>query len=152
MSYALARATVAEVFDAPGFAALVEQYEAEAGRNPDLAGSPPDRERYLALEGIGMIACVAAMCDGVLIGVCALLITPLTHYQSRVIATVESIFLLDEHRKGGAGLELLRVAKEIALEAGAAGVYISAPKGGRLERILPRIGFTATNTIFYSKA
>lgn len=151
MNLKLNRVSVAQVFDAPGFAALVEQYTAESCRDAGLIGALPDRDRYEAMEAVGLMRCAAAFADdGGIVGLCFVLISPVPHYKDRVIATVESIFLLPAYRKGGAGLALLDEAKLIAQEAGAAGLYVSAPSGGRLERILPRIGFAETNRIFYS--
>jgi len=84
-----------------------------------------------------------------LVGMCAVLVSPVLHHQGKLIAATETLFVAKAHRAGGAGLALLRAAESVALAVGAAGLYVTAPVGGRLEQILPRQGYHATNRVFY---
>ena len=42
-----------------------------------------------------------------------------------------------------------QAAEEVAVMAGAGGLYVTAPTGGRLERLLPHVGYHETNRIFF---
>lgn len=150
MSVELRRITIADLFEAQGFDAVCAAYCAEANRNAALAGSAPDRARYDGLETAGMLAVIGAFQACKLVGLAIILITPVLHFEGKTIATTESIFMLPAYRNGGAGAELLQACKGVAKEAGCAGLYVSAPAGGALERVLPRSGFKQTNSVFYS--
>lgn len=141
--------TVAEAFDAPVFAALSDEYEREAARNPNLLGSKPDRNAYEQLVAAGLLHPLGVFVNGELVGMATVLVTPVLHFGGKVIATTETLFVAKAHRAGGTGRALLHAAEAVALEAGAAGLYVSSPAGGRLERFLPLAGYTETNRVFY---
>ena len=151
--YHVQLASVQFIFEDPIFEALCEECAEEALRNPALGGTVPDRAIYDQLEAVGMIYPLAAVTDnGDLAGFASVLMCASGHHAGKAVATVETLFLAKAHRKGGAGRALLREAEVLAKHVGAAGLYCSAPVGGPLERILPRIGYTATNTIFLKES
>ena len=84
-----------------------------------------------------------------LVGLCAVLIAPVLHFGGKVIASTETIFVAEAHRAGAVGRKLLHAAEEVAVLAGAGGLYVTAPTGGRLERLLPHVGYHETNRIFF---
>ncbi|MDR3004431.1 MAG: GNAT family N-acetyltransferase [Acidovorax sp.] len=141
--------TVAEAFDSPVFAALCDEYREESLRNPDMLGTPPDRTGYSRMVDAGLLHPLGVFVGGELVGLCAVLIAPVLHFGGKVIATTETLFVAKAHRAGGAGMELLRAAEGVATKAGAAGLYVTAPTGGRLERLLPRAGYHETNRVFF---
>lgn len=141
--------TVAEVFASPCFEAIGEEYQAECLRNPNLFGAKPDLAIYAKLEAAGLIRAVGAFCEDELIGVCVVLVSSVPHFSGRVIASTETLFVAKAHRASQAGMMLIRAAESVALEVGAGGLYITAPVGGRLEALMPHVGYTQTNTIFY---
>jgi len=148
--YIIRRATLEEVFDAPVFAELAAEYEAESLRNPDLAGSTvPDRAGYQALFEAGVLHPLGVYVGDELAGFCTVLLSPVLHHHGRLIAIMESLFVARAYRKGGAGRALLAAAERVAREQGALGLHINAPTGGVLERVLPRQGYRAVNQIFY---
>lgn len=142
-------ASVDEVFDASAFAALCDEYRAESLRNPQLRGGLPERAGYAQLVQAGMLRVLGAFAGPELVGFCAVLIAPVLHFGGRVIASTETLFVASAHRATGTGLALLRAAEQVALEAGAGGLYVSAPSGGRLERVLPRVGYRESNRVYY---
>ena len=148
-SYHVQLASVQFIFDDPLFEALCEECAEEAPRNPALGGTVPDRAIYDQLEAAGMIYPLAAVTDnGELAGFASVLLCASGHHAGKVVATTESLFVAKAHRKGGAGLALLNTAADFAKSVGAAGLYVTAPAGGPLGRILPRLGYTETNRIF----
>jgi len=143
--------TVTEAFDAPVFAALCDEYREESLRNPDMLGATPDRAGYQALYDAGVLHPLGVFVGTELVGLCAVLISPVLHFGGRVIASTETLFVAQAHRAGGAGGALLRAAERVAFEAGANGLYVTAPSGGRLERLLPRAGYHETNRVFFRR-
>lgn len=143
--------TVDEAFDSPTFVALCDEYREESLRNPDLLGALPDRNGYATLVGAGLLHPLGAFVGSTLVGMCAVLVTPVLHFGGKIIASTETLFVAKEHRAGGAGRRLLYAAEQVAVRAGAAGLYVSAPTGGRLERLLPYLGYHEANRVFYRR-
>lgn len=142
--------TIAELFDAPNFAELRAEYEAESLRNPDMIGAPPNRAGYEQMERAGLLRPLGAFDGDRLVGFCVVLISPVLHFAGKVLATTESIFLSKGCRRNGAGIALISAAEDAAEEAGAKGLYITAPTDSSLSRVLPRLGYGQTNAVFYS--
>jgi GNAT superfamily N-acetyltransferase len=143
------RVSVDEVFDEKGFQALRDEYEAEASRDPALRNKEPDRKGYDALVRAGLMVALGAFAGERLVGVATVLFSPVLHAGMEYIAVTETLFVAKAHRAGGLGLRLLRAAEAVAAEHGAKGLYVSAPTGGVLERVLPRRGYRETNKVFY---
>lgn len=141
--------TVDEAFDSPLFDSLCDEYRAEALRNPNLLGAMPDRESYARLYDGGLLHPLGVFVGDELAGFCAVLISPVLHFAGKRIAATETLFVAEKYRAGGVGLSLLRAAEQVAAEAGTGGLYVTAPTGGRLERLLPHIGYHETNRVFF---
>ena len=140
---------VAEAFANPAFPALCREYAAEAA----IAGLPDPQEKlaaYQLLEATGSEAfCVyGAFCGDALVGFLALLTPVLPHY-GVAVTVAESLFVAGAYRKSGAGMLLVRQAEQRARELRSPGILFSAPSGGRLAALLPRIGYRETNRIFF---
>ncbi|ANA34469.1 GNAT family N-acetyltransferase [Ralstonia mannitolilytica] len=139
--------TVAEIETAPNLAALLAEYAAESA-NDEIGPAAPQVTAYRAMEAAHLLQAFAAYADGQLVGFMFLLLPVLPHFGRRVGVT-ESYFVAAEHRKTGAGLRLLHAAEEAARAVGAAGVLVSAPTGGVLERVMQGIGYRETNRVFF---
>ena len=140
----------AEIFDNPGSMALFSEYERECA-NVLLGACAPRPAMYAALEASGLAQCFAAYQGEVLSGFAFVLITELPHYgQGRRFATVESVFVSREERRGGLGCELMEAVETYARNSGCTAVSFSAPVGSRLARLLFLSGdrFTNTHQIF----
>ena len=141
--------TVAELERDPGLAVLLVEYAAESA----IAGMPPPAakmESYRELEARGLLQVLSATRDGRLIGFLTLLVPVLPHY-GVTVAVSESFFVARAHRGTGAGLKLLRAAEELARRLGSPGLLVSAPFGGDLFKVLPRVGYAETNRVFFKK-
>lgn len=131
----------------PGWKRLADAYASESG-NPDLGEATPKLKLYDALEALGLLRGAALLDGGTIVGLLVLVLQDHPHH-SKPIAHVDAIFLDKEHRRGAAGLRLVRSALEIAREGGAVGCYFSAPDGSRLERLYERL-FKPTDRIFWA--
>ena len=140
--------SVAEVFANPAFAALAQEYAAEAA----ITGLPEPQAKiaaYHALEASGSDTfCVyGAFVGEALVGLVVLLTPVLPHY-GRAIAVAESLFVCSAYRGTGAGMLLIRQAEKQAKKMDSPGLLFSAPSGGRLSALLPRINYRETNRVF----
>lgn len=140
--------SVAEAFANEAFPSLCREYAEESS----IAGLPDPREKlsaYQALEASGSVVFCAygAFLGDILIGFVVLLTPVLPHYGAAV-AVAESLFVGGAHRKSGAGMLLVRQAERRAREVHSPGLLFSAPSGGRLAVLLPRIGYRETNRVF----
>lgn len=142
------RITFNELCGDPEFQKLVDEYADESA----IKGMPeknPDSNAYQTMERLGMQHFFAAYDDETLVGFVTVLVTPVPHYSCKMGST-ESFFVAKEYRKTGLGLRLLREAEACAIEHGAAGFFVSAPSGGRLADVMPRIkGYRETNRVFF---
>lgn len=139
--------TISEMEAAPNIMALLDEYAAESS----IAGLPHPSvkvETYKHLESTGAIYPIGAFIGGKLIGFVTVLSPVLPHYNV-CVAVAESFFVSKEHRGSGAGLKLLHSAQERTKEVGACGLLVSAPMGGDLAEVLPRVGYTETNRVFF---
>ena len=149
MSLVIRKCSIAELESSPNIANILEEYAAES--SPSITGLPHPLAKvdtYKYLEAAGAIHTIGAFIDDLLIGYIIMLAPILPHYSVR-IAVSESFFVLKAHRKTGAGTKLRHAAEDYAKKAGAIGILISAPVGGDLAEILPHVGYTETNRVFF---
>lgn len=138
--------SVDEFFSYPNLCELFEEYRKEADRGG--YGKPSVQvNMYKTLESAGILKAIVAERDGILIGFIALLVSVVPHF-GKVIASTESFFVIESERKNGAGIRLLRLAEKEARNMGSVMFYSTAPVGGRLEKLLPNLGFEKTNVVF----
>ena len=129
------------------FYRLVEEYAEES----KMRGMPQpdfDVEMYKKLGSMGIMQCLAAKDGDELVGFMVLLATVVPHY-SKMVVTTESLFVGKSHRKGGAGMKLIKEAEAFAVKKGAVGILLSAPEGERLADIAPKIGYVKASNVFF---
>lgn len=141
-------ATVNEIAADPRFHDLMREYAAESAITGIELGEPRI-DIYQSLEAAGALTILASYDNDELSGFLCLLISILPHFNVKM-ATTESYFVAKDKRHTGAGLALLREAEKLAHEKDAAGILISAPIGGRLDKILESVDtYRETNRVFF---
>lgn len=140
---------LAELWAQPNIDDLLGQYARESAID-GLPVPQPDREGYALLEKVGALTVICAFRGSELIGLIAMVVSRNPHYSAR-IAVVESFFVAEDARYTGAGLKLLQEAEFIARTLEAVGMFVSAPVGSRLERVLPGRGYRETNRAFFRR-
>lgn len=142
--------TVAEIEREPNLAELLNGYAQESA----IIGMPgynAQIESYRSMEALHILHVFGSYSGQELTGFLCLLLTFIPHYGVK-IATTESYYVSQEHRKSGAGLALLREAELCAAEYGAAGFFISAPIGGKLAQVMEAMpAYRETNRVFFRK-
>lgn len=113
---------------------LIAEYAAECS-NPDIGEIKPHAETYAALESVGVMHSFAAFDGERMVGFATLLTPILPHYSKRE-PTVESLFVERKSRRTGAWSGLKKALKHCAQSFGCTGILLSAPVGGKLEKVL----------------
>ena len=129
------------------FPALAREYAEECA----IRGLPSPDEKaaaYRALAASEIFQAFAAFIESKLVGFIVVLKPVIPHY-GVAVAVTESFFVGKEYRKCGAGLKLLRAAEAHA--KGSPGLLVSAPAGGPLAEVLPRLGYRETNRAFFKE-
>lgn len=144
------RTTIDALDREPNLPDLLAAYGAESA----IAGMPPfcaQMDAYRGLEAAGLLHAFGAYDGTELVGVLLLMLATLPHYGA-VVATTESFFVAPEHRSGGHGLRLLRAAEVHAAALGAVGVFVSAPVGSQLEKVLDSVwSYTEASRVFFKR-
>ncbi|MDE2099127.1 MAG: GNAT family N-acetyltransferase [Patescibacteria group bacterium] len=138
-----------EITEADNFRELLAEYAA-ASAIKGLPYPSPRIDIYQTLEKSGVYKGFAAFRDGGLIGFFMALWTINPHY-GVAIAFMESFFVTKRYRRTGAAIKLLRFTEKYFRDLKAPGLFITAPKGSDLEKILPRLGYDETNTVFLKR-
>ncbi len=136
------------VVDAPEFPALIEAYDSECA----IDGLPSPRaklEGYRWLELTGALHVFSAMHEGELVGFITVAAPPSLHF-SVPLAVTESFYVTPAYR-GLPGLRLLSAAEKQARACGSPGLLVSAPLGGRLCELLPKVGYRPTSMVFFKE-
>ena len=147
MNPVIRRCTVQECLSAPNLTALLDEYAKECS----IAGigqTNPQFDSYKTLEAAGLLRIIGAFDGERLIGFVNVMTTVLPHYGKQMSVT-ESLFCSQEGRSFGIGSLLILAAESLADEIGSAGLMVSAPVGGRLEKLLPHVGYAKTNSVFF---
>ena len=138
--------TIDEIEHAPNIDALMVEY-AEEAHNPELPSPDVQFAHYRALEAADLIVPIGAWVGDELVGFVGVLASKMPHHGA-MLAITESFFVAKAHRKGGAGLKLLRAAEHHAKGIGSPCLIVNAPHGGALEAVMPKLGYRHANTMF----
>lgn len=133
MSAVIRPARYSEILDAPNAQELLNEY-AEECSIPEIGSTAPKTETYAMLEDSGAMHCFGVYIEEQLVGFAAVLLPILPHYSVRV-ATIESIFVAQEHR-AQVGSVLLLVIEQFADLQGCAAVLYTTPAGSRFDTLL----------------
>lgn len=140
--------TFDDLASAAEFDVLCAEYAVESGRMAEFGEPKVDADAYRAMEAAGVAQCIGAWHANALVGFGVVTLTVLPHY-SKLIGCLISFFVAAQARNGSAGTRIRNLAEQIASERGAVGLMISAPSESRLDVILPRVGYRATNRLYF---
>jgi predicted acetyltransferase len=112
-----------------------------------LYGSKINTKIYMQLEDLGVLDIYGGFEDDNLAGFLITVTSEMQHY-SKQFTTVESLFVAKKHRNSHLGVSLIKNIQKIAEERHSAGILLSAPLSSNLEKIIERIGYIRTHSIF----
>ena len=141
--------SVDDFFDDPDTAQMLERYADECAID-ELPRPIPHLGSYHALETTGAFHLFGAYIEQKIIGFMSVVMPIMPHYSIR-IATMESCYVVPEARPNGTGLKLIKHVEQHVVDNGCAGILMTAPAGSRLEKLLSRINYRHSNTVFFKK-
>ena len=106
MGIVVRRIKVEDILCAPNSKEILDAYWRECGMSA-FGEAEPDLSGYKQIEAAGFLKAVGVFDGERLVGGSYIVLTKLGHY-SKMSAAVESLFVLPEARKKGAGTKLLR--------------------------------------------
>jgi GNAT superfamily N-acetyltransferase len=131
---------------------LLYEHWQEIARNKDVMILNPLADRYDAMERAGVLLCLAAFVDDVMVGYSATVVAPHLHYGGLVYGSNDVLFVQAEHRRGSLGLRLIRDTERHAAQRGARLMLWHAKQGSALDVMLGRLKQYAVQDIIYSRA
>jgi GNAT superfamily N-acetyltransferase len=139
--------TSREILSAPNSVALMLEYAAECSI-PEIGQICPQGDMYEQMEGTGRFQCFGVFEGDLLTGFASVLVYVVPHYGKK-LATLESLFIAREHRRGRLGSELMHTIEDYARKSGCVAIQYVAPAGGQLERLLHLLqDYRHSNTVF----
>jgi len=109
----------------------------------------PDWHRFGLMERAGCLAIFTARNETrQLCGYTAWGIHRHLHYRSTVVAQNDLIWLHPDHRRGMAGVRFIRWSEAALKARGVEKIHIETKKNTPMDRLLARIGYTQTGSIF----
>jgi L-amino acid N-acyltransferase YncA len=127
----------------------LEHYD-EIAVQKDRMAMKPDVVAYQNLEQLGQLQIVTAREAGQMVGYILSVIRPHLHYADVLCGYEDAYFLAKSHRKGMAGVRLIKEAIRHMQAAGVRKAFFMTKVALDMGAIFRRLGFTETD-IVYSK-
>lgn len=144
-------------FDTEAFAGIKRQIEPlikrhweEIALNKDAIKLNPDWKEYARLSDSGALRIYTAREDGELVGYFVVIVSKSIHYKDHLFANNDIIFIDKEHRKGTAGIRLIKYAVEQLEAEGITLININTKVHQAFDVVLERQGFNLIERV-YSK-
>lgn len=128
---------------------LTAEHWEEIANNKEAIKLAPDKEKFLMLQKVGVLTNAFAYDDGRVIGYVVVLTNPHLHYMFDKIAFVDVIYLKKKYRNSSLGVRLVKMAEELAREAGASVItHHTKPHHVNLEKIITKMNYKFSESIF----
>lgn len=129
---------------------LIQKHWEDIALNQDKIKLNPNWEAYANLDRAGMLRFFTARQDGDLIGYFLLIVNRSLHYKDHLFANNDILFLHPDHRKGIAGLRLIKFAEKSLRDEGVSLMNVNTKVHAPFDVIMERMGFNLIERI-YSK-
>ena len=131
----------------PEVRALLAAHWREVAHYQDIE-LDPDEEVYAHLEQTGQLRVYTARMGSILVGYVAFFVRPNHHYAGSLQAWQDVLYLAPEHRRGLAGVRLIRFAEQRLAAEGVQVVYHHAKRTNRVGELLGRLGYDLVDEIY----
>lgn len=129
--------------------ALRHEHHADICADPQMQ-MKVNYDEYDALWRMGLLQVLVARDGDQMVGYFITVIRPHPHYNDTIIGHEDAHFLTKSHRRGFAGLRLIREAEGHLRAAGVHRMNVHTKSHKNKGRVFERLGFTQTD-IIYSK-
>jgi hypothetical protein len=128
--------------------ALYLEHWMESAKNKELMVFNPDRNKYQTLEDQGLLLCLFAYKNGVIVGYSINILSQHLHYVDVRCAYNDLIFIDANSRNSPLGIRLIKETKKAAKTKGCNLLLWHAKAGSNLDKILPRLGCNHHENIY----
>lgn len=134
----------------PGFDETVKEYCETFHANPFGVPAPNLDAYEEEMPGVERLECLAVLTPtpAEVVGICFVMIAKSNHLEN-LSAFIDSMYLRKAFRKGLTGVRLVKEACNIAKEAGATGICLTAPPGSRYEGLCKALGMRDVRHIYF---
>ncbi len=130
-------------------APLLRRHWEEIALNRDTVPLDPDWQAYDRVEAAGLLHITTARNDaGGLVGYAVYFVVPNLHYRSLRVAETDIFWLVPEHRRGLAGLRLLRAAEAHLAALGVNKIVSKVKLHHDTGPLFERLGYTAIERVY----
>jgi GNAT superfamily N-acetyltransferase len=126
---------------------LVKLHYEEVALHKENVPLAPMWERYSHLEAADAFVLYTARMDGKLIGYSAFFINRHMHYGDTVMAHNDVIFMHPDHRRGVAGIKLIKFCEQQLRDSGVVKITWHVKTNKDWKKILERMGYVAEDII-----
>lgn len=147
MEMTIKQISVSELFSASNHDVMFDMYSHEGKSSVVVCKDSPSIDTYTMFEYAGMIDIVALFAEENIVGFIIALTTIMPHY-SKLSTTIESQFIIEEHRKYGAWREMMTMVENLAKERGSVNMFITAPESSVLDKIATFYGYTHMSNVY----
>lgn len=130
-------------------ATLADGYRVESGLE-EFADGCVRFDLYRTLEDMGILGVFGAFVGDELVGFATVVVSIPAHLGFR-IGVCESLYVVPEYRKTGAGKGLIDAAEAYAYGQEARGLFVTSLATGRLARALPHMGYRHTHVSYFKQ-
>ena len=135
----------------PRMQEIMRDHWAEVGSHQGVRALNIPTDKYADLESKGMLLSLFALDDdGQIAGYSINMIAMNMHSADTCFVQNDALFLAHAHRKGRAGVRLMRETEKAAKEVGAKLMIWHAKEGTGLDKLLPLLGYGVLD-VMYSK-
>jgi hypothetical protein len=129
---------------------LIKLHWEEIALHKDSIKLNPDWEAYSSLEVAGKLKIFTAREGSKLVGYFVVIVGNNIHYKDHLFAANDIIYLHKDHRKGYAGIRLIKFAEKALKEDGISVLTINTKVHQPFDKVLEWLGFNLTERV-YSK-
>jgi len=129
---------------------LTELHWEDIALNKDNIKLNPDWDAYYAMEATGNLKIFTARSGSILVGYFVVVSTHNIHYKDHMFASNDIIYLHKDHRKGFAGIRLIKFAEKCLRDDGVSVLTINTKVHQPFDKVLERLGFNLIERV-YSK-
>ena len=124
---------------------MIDEYSQECSI-VGMTKPKPNIGSYLTIEKTGLLKSLGVYSNDKMVGFSVIIQQNIPHYNA-LVSVVESVFIAKAYRKYNVGNRLIKEIENIW--SNSIGILITAPFNGSLVKLLPRLGYTTTNIVFF---
>ena len=130
---------------------LLDEHWKEIALHKDSNRLNPDWKGYGRLSDVGGLRIYTAREEGKLVGYFVVLVSRSLHYMDHLFANNDIIFIKKGHRKGTAGIKLIKYAVESLKDEGNTLININSKDHQSFGPVLERMGFEQIESVYSLK-